>query len=476
MSFETVLMVDWSGGKAGPEKPKKDAIWMCEATAGASQEPAYVRDRVRAEALLAERIELALHEGERLMIGFDFPFGYPAGFAEALTGAADPLALWDDFAERFAPSADGGERWEKAAEMNASLPGDGPFWNCPPSVKLPHLSQFKPTRPAFPEWRAAEEDVAARLKNRASSCWKLFTPGSVGSQALLGISVLARLRQRFAGHVAAWPFEPLTPPIAFVEIWPSLIARDVDAGQRAGEIKDAAQVRILAEAVSRLAPGELSEMLDVDAPEEGWIFGLGHEATLSAAARQGRLRNDCFAMPPGVAWAPVDEALAHLRGALVPITGSEEAPLSDAAGRILAADITAKRAHPPKANAAVDGYAVLGGLGACLHHIPLAPGRAAAGAPFAGSVPEGHALRILTGAQMPMGADTVILEEDCRVTDTQISVEGPLKTGANARKGGEDVEARATILKVGRRLTAPDLALLSATGHGAAPVRQQLRV
>ena len=71
-------------------------------------------------------------------------------------------------------------------------------------------------------------------------------------------------------------------PIAFVEIWPSLIAGDVAAAQKEGEIKDAAQVRVLAERVSALPPAQLSKMLDVEAPEEGWIFGLGHEDALRA--------------------------------------------------------------------------------------------------------------------------------------------------------------------------------------------------
>ncbi|MEL6915289.1 MAG: gephyrin-like molybdotransferase Glp [Pseudomonadota bacterium] len=458
-------MVDWSGGGDRGTTPKKDAIWIGEA----GQEPVYARNRPVAEDRLAARMERALERGERLLIGFDFPFGYPAGFARAVTGQDDPLALWAHLAEALPTTADGRNRMAVAAAMNARFPGDGPFWFDP--FGAGSVPRTKPAEFPVGEWRAAE-----RRAKGAFSCWQLGGAGSVGSQALTGIASLARLRARFPGQVAVWPFEPLEAPIAFVEIWPSLLAAEVARGQREGEVNDAAQVRILADAVARLAPEELSAMLDVHAPEEGWIFGLGHEATLAAAARHGRLANDCFALPPGTHWTPVDEALSLLAERLVPVTGVETCAVEDAAGRFLARDIAALRAHPPAANSAVDGYALTQGLAPGLHHIPLAAGRAAAGAPFAGRLPEGQALRILTGAALPEGVTTVVLEEDCRVSAGRISVEGPLKTGANARPRGEDVEEGDTILAARRRLTPADLALLAATGHGQVPVRRRLRV
>ncbi|MEM1233920.1 MAG: gephyrin-like molybdotransferase Glp, partial [Pseudomonadota bacterium] len=308
------------------------------------------------------------------------------------------------------------------------------------------------------------------------SLWQLGGAGAVGSQALTGIATLERLRQLFHGSVAVWPFEPLTAPIAFVEVWPSLLRAEVAAAQRLDEPKDATQVRVLAEAIGRLAPAELEEMLDVNAPEEGWIFGLGHEATLAAAARQGRLRNDCFALPPGVHWTPVDEALDMLRDRLEPVVGRETVSLSDASGRIAALDVRARSAHPPAANSAVDGYGLSAGLDPGLQHIPLVQGRAAAGVPYEGELLKGHAIRILTGATLPEGVTTVVLEEDCRVSDGRISVEGPLKTGANCRKAGEDVKAGHVILPTGRVITPADLALLAATGHGEASVYERLRV
>lgn len=189
------------------------------------------------------------------------------------------------------------------------------------------------------------------------------------------------------------------------------------------------------------------------------------------------LKNDCFALPPGVHWTPVDEALEMLKARLAPVTASETIALSDALGRVLAAPVTAPRAHPPHANCAVDGYAVTGArYGAGAHQVALQDGRSAAGAPFAGVVPETAAVRVLTGANLPKGTDTVILQEDVALKDGHILFNGPLKPGANARRAGEDVMAGDSLLPAGHRLTPADLGLLAATGVGQVEVRQKLRV
>ncbi|UWR03364.1 molybdopterin molybdenumtransferase MoeA [Ruegeria conchae] len=188
------------------------------------------------------------------------------------------------------------------------------------------------------------------------------------------------------------------------------------------------------------------------------------------------LRNDCFALPAGVNWTPVDDALALLRDRLTVVTGVESAPLMQAAGRILAEDVQAKRSNPPQPNTAVDGYGFAGPVadGPCV--LPLVEGRAAAGVPFGGKVPSGHAVRVLTGAALPEGVDTVILEEDVTLDQGHIAFRGPLKKGANARKAGEDVVEGALALPAGRRLTPADLALLSAIGLAEVPVYKVLRV
>lgn len=190
-----------------------------------------------------------------------------------------------------------------------------------------------------------------------------------------------------------------------------------------------------------------------------------------------RLKNDCFALPPGVDWTPVDEALRRLRERLGPVVSSTRVPLSQAMGRTLAASAVAKRSNPPGPNAAVDGY---GFAHACTgegdHILPLMEGRAAAGAPYSGVVPEGQALRILTGALLPEGVDTVVLEEDTTTDGQRVAFEGPIRLGANTRKAGEDVAAGDAILAAGTRLDAPEIALLAATGTTEVDVFRPLRV
>ena len=188
------------------------------------------------------------------------------------------------------------------------------------------------------------------------------------------------------------------------------------------------------------------------------------------------LRNDCFALPPGVDWTPVDQALDLLQNRLHPVAAVETTPVAQAAGRVLAQNITAARSHPPVANTAVDGYGFAGGLGDGPHILPLAPGRAAAGQRFDGAVPPGHAIRVLTGAALPHGVDTVVLDEDVTATPTHIALNGPLKQGANTRRAGEDVAQGADVLPQGRRLTPPDLGLLCATGIAQVPTYRPLTV
>lgn len=188
------------------------------------------------------------------------------------------------------------------------------------------------------------------------------------------------------------------------------------------------------------------------------------------------LRNDCFAMPQGAQWTPVSDALAHLRAKLHPVCGAEGIPLAEGTDRILAGPAIALRAHPPVTNAAVDGYAFKGPISDGAHELPLVAGRAAAGAPFAGTVPSGHAVRILTGADVPSGTDTIILQEDVTSSADAIAFHGPLKTGANARQAGEDMAKGATIFQGRRKLSPCDLATLASAGVGRLNVRKRLRV
>lgn len=191
-----------------------------------------------------------------------------------------------------------------------------------------------------------------------------------------------------------------------------------------------------------------------------------------------RLSNDCFALPPGVNWTPVDDALNQLRQSLGVAVGTEVCAVTEASGRILARDIHAARANPPQPNSAVDGYGfafadvpVSGPIS-----LPLHPGRAAAGVPFSGRVPQGKALRILTGATIPEGIDTVVLEEDVAAEAGLIRFQAGIKAGANTRKAGEDVAKGALLFAAGRMIGPTEIAIMAATAVSEVTVFQPLRV
>ena len=190
-----------------------------------------------------------------------------------------------------------------------------------------------------------------------------------------------------------------------------------------------------------------------------------------------RLKDDCFALPRGIRWTPVDDALALLRRNLSPVVGMEMLDVSAALGRVLAEDVIARRSNPPAPNSAVDGYGFAhAATGEGPQTLPLVPGRAAAGAPFPGRVPEGAAIRILTGAILPEGVDTVVLEEDTASDGARVAFHRPVKPRSNTRKAGEDVAAGEVALPRGHRLRPPDLALLSAVGAARVPVHRRLRM
>jgi len=194
-------------------------------------------------------------------------------------------------------------------------------------------------------------------------------------------------------------------------------------------------------------------------------------------AETPRLKDDCFALPEGTHWTPVNEALAHLKAQMRCVVEAETLPVAAASGRVLAEAVAARRSNPPYANAAVDGYGfAFAALGAGPHALPLINGRSAAGAPYEGAVPEGQAVRILTGASLPVGVDTVIMQEDVRVEGGVLHFAAGLKAGANCRVMGEDLMAGAEALPAGTRLEPQELGLLVALGVAEVAVFKRLRV
>jgi molybdopterin molybdotransferase len=188
-----------------------------------------------------------------------------------------------------------------------------------------------------------------------------------------------------------------------------------------------------------------------------------------------QLSDDCFAF--GEPLMKTETALQTLRDRLSVIVGTEIAPLRAAAGRILAEDIIARRAVPPHDNAAVDGFAVFhDDLDAADETILPVAGRIAAGHPLRRPARRGEAYRIFTGAPMPSGADTVLMQEDCRLDGDRVIIPAGIKIGANRRFTGEDIEVGSAILRQGQKLRPQDIGLAASVGRRDLPVYGRLRV
>jgi molybdopterin molybdotransferase len=189
-----------------------------------------------------------------------------------------------------------------------------------------------------------------------------------------------------------------------------------------------------------------------------------------------QLSDDCFAF--GGPMMSVNEAVAIIAARVTAVHDVETVSLTEADGRILAADISASLPLPPFTNSAVDGYAVRS------RDLPLreerafpVAGRVQAGASAGEAIEPGHAMRIFTGAPMPQGADTVFMQEDVRIDEAgRVVLPAGLKPGANVRPAGEDIAAGYPALPAGQRLRPQDVALVAAFGLTQVEVRRRIRV
>jgi hypothetical protein len=294
--FDRYLMVDWSASNV--PKRGKDSIWIRSLGVVDDRYDLIENPRTRTAARERVRAELcaSVARRERVLVGFDFPYGYPRGLAEALGLSGLPWrAIW-----RYLSAAitDGpgnvNNRFEVASELNRRLVTHA-YWGCPHGRELEYLSprkdevrySFAADDVGLPEWREAELALRARGIH-PQAVWKLLGAGSVGSQALVGIPVVAALRddpdlQPFS---SVWPFETRLPElesgrptIVHVEIWPSIVdvgpamLRDANAGK----VRDQVQVEELALYLrARDEEGLLPDLFAAASPaaaEEGWIFG-----------------------------------------------------------------------------------------------------------------------------------------------------------------------------------------------------------
>jgi hypothetical protein len=304
--FDAYIFVDWSArSRLSPRRPSKDAIWVGELVASAECGETYWRGRERASMHVTERVLAHVEEGRRVLVGFDFPYGYPAGFASCLGNIEGRpwRDTWDLLArEVMDDERNRNNRFEVAARLNQRLGGGpGPFWGCHPAVSTRHLSGRQKGLFAYPFPGSAGQLERLRLTEQAmggvQETWKLNGNGSVGSQALVGIPRVRALRDdpRLAGVSAVWPFETGFTPrplqghglrVLHAEIWPGIISKEKVSEEAAtpGVIRDQAQVRLMCQwALAQDEAGTLGPWFDATnlderkrraaVEEEGWILG-----------------------------------------------------------------------------------------------------------------------------------------------------------------------------------------------------------
>ncbi|HEY8252617.1 MAG TPA: gephyrin-like molybdotransferase Glp [Burkholderiales bacterium] len=170
----------------------------------------------------------------------------------------------------------------------------------------------------------------------------------------------------------------------------------------------------------------------------------------------------------------VDKAREAILACLTPINDSENLKIREALGRVLSQDIVPHIDVPAHDNSAMDGYAV---RFSDLEKQPLKEiGTALAGKPFHGKLGAGECVRIMTGAVMPAGADTVVIQEVVKKEGERVTIPAGQKKAQNVRYAGEDLKVGTPVLRSGKLLTPADIGLVASLGMGEVRVKRRLRV
>ncbi|HYM71373.1 MAG TPA: hypothetical protein VET89_00210 [Stellaceae bacterium] len=294
--FDTFLIVDWSAART--PKTGRDSIWICR-HAPDGETVANPPTRHAARLMLAEMLAAAMARGERVLAGFDFPFGYPAGFAARLGLHGVPWrATWDEIARLVEDREDNhNNRFAVAAALNQRVSGGMfPFWGRPVRLEHPFLG---------PKHHRGHDSDGLREKRLidewmvgAQPCWKLIGAGSVGGQVLTGIPVVRALRddERWTDRARVWPLEtglgvPDGARIVFAEVWPSWWK----VCSKLGPPNDKAQVRTVARLFAahartgKLASWFAPAIADTETrqvvAEEAWTLGVTAPRVRAGARR-----------------------------------------------------------------------------------------------------------------------------------------------------------------------------------------------
>jgi precorrin-8X/cobalt-precorrin-8 methylmutase len=296
--FDSYLIVDWSA--ANVPTRGRDSIWIglterrrTGLTLARLENPA---TRALAAQLIIELIAGRVAKGRRVLAGFDFPFGYPAGTARALGLAGLPWRnTWSFLDDWLRDEADNtNDRFDLAERMNEKLSGEAfPFWGLPREERRPFLLR-RGRRPHGPSDLSERRLCELRVRT-TQPVWKLAGVGAVGGQVLTGIPRLWQIRRdpRLAMTCHIWPFETglihdPRPSVILAEVYPSLVPpRDLPVRP-----KDAGQVAAIGRRFGELdSDGLLAPLFegdpDLDAverqvveTEEAWILGLRKDVAL----------------------------------------------------------------------------------------------------------------------------------------------------------------------------------------------------
>ncbi|MEQ8300960.1 MAG: hypothetical protein RH945_10510 [Hyphomonas sp.] len=298
--FDAYIMVDWSAAT----KPTLGAnsIWIGilakDARLKLQFKAVNIDARLQARAFLEDMVAKLTRRGDRVLLGFDFSLGYPAGTAEALglNVAAQPAwaAMHAHLSKKLKDKPDNSNaRYAIAAGMNYAISkGPYPFWGAPTRDVVSTLSSTKPEYAGqpLPEFRITETHLRDNKLGQPKSVWQLAYTGSVGSQSLTGIPHVHALRASWP-NARIWPFETGTEDmtaevlegidVVIAEIYPSLVKAKAEKGETLDEV----QVREIARHYSQLdekgllgAAFSTGKSLDAGKieqiqAEEGWILG-----------------------------------------------------------------------------------------------------------------------------------------------------------------------------------------------------------
>lgn len=181
---------------------------------------------------------------------------------------------------------------------------------------------------------------------------------------------------------------------------------------------------------------------------------------------------DCCSAP---GLLPFSDALKQIMETISPVTAGENILLKEALNRTLAVDISSPLNVPPHDNSAMDGYAFAHESLNNTQILKLA-GRSMAGAPFQGECLAGQCIRIMTGAKMPQGCDTVEMQENCNVNDGKVTLNSTPALGRNVRNAGEDIQQGQKVYQAGKKLNAIDIGVLASLGIEKLHVYRRIKV